>query len=134
MNVDIEFEGNITLEDSYELQKLADDLVDDLQERVSLKKSPPERGVRDGGLVIGIAIATLAVSSIGTLFTVLSYWSATRPTYTVTLSSGRTKVTFGNLGPNGIQEIIRNFRASPNVSDMKVGISRNDLKHESKTA
>lgn len=133
MNVDIEFEGNVTAEDSYELQKLADGLNDDLQERVLLKKSPAERGVRDGGLVIGIAIATLAVSSIGTLFTVLSYWNSNRPTYTVTLSSGRIKVTFGNLGPKGIQEIIRKFKASPNVSDTKVRISKKDPKHESKT-
>lgn len=124
MNVDIEFKGNVADEDSYELQKLAEDISDEFTVAVTKKHASPRTGVRDDGLIIGIAIANLTVAAIAALFTILSYWNSTRPTYTVYLSNGENEITFGNLSQKGMQELVKKFEASATRRNIRVWISK----------
>jgi hypothetical protein len=124
MVVEIQFTGEVSGADSFEFGKLCAAIHQANLGEVSEDRAEPQAGAKDGGLLIGIAIAGLAVDSICALFSILSYWCSSRANYTVDVSRGRYKVTFGNLSQKGLQEIVRQFEACNGSSDIKVRIAR----------
>ena len=73
MDAHIRWSQNVTEEDAYLLEKLADLIKRDGDVSVNLDKQEVKPGEKDSGLTIDIAIAGLALSGISTLISVLSY-------------------------------------------------------------
>lgn len=111
MDAIIQFMGSVDEEDSYALDELAEALAQDGLTN-QLEKSPTRRGRKDGGLTIAIALAGLALSAVGTLVSVLSYWKSTRPKYNVSISRGEVTIAIENSTPKQVQETIAKLTKS----------------------
>jgi len=73
MDIDIVWACEVTAINSWELDKLAHDLELDSDVTILRQKAPQKPGQKDSGLIIGLTIAGLVISSIDTLFNILSY-------------------------------------------------------------
>ena len=124
MNVRIEFGGTVDDEASFALEELADELRK-ADIAVEPERAEPMTGVRDGGLTIGLAIAGLAVSTLGTLVGVISYWRSTRPGYSVSITRGDTTVTVENLSESQIRDVIVRLQQEQLPEAILVRIGRN---------
>lgn len=115
MDVYISFEEKVTAEDSYNLKQLATLIQDECDLSVTIKKQEAETGVRDGGLAMGIAIASLAIAVFQTLISVLQYWESHQSTYDLLLiienKKGRQKLLLKNASNADIQAIISQLQA-----------------------
>lgn len=95
MEIRIAFLDEVTPEDSFALDELAEDLFrSDIGHEV--EKSATRHGRKDGGLSLAIAIGGLAISAIGTLISVLSHWQKMRPSYRLTVTRGSVSITIEN--------------------------------------
>jgi hypothetical protein len=74
---------------------------------VQLKKDPSKEGRKDGGLTIALSIAGLALSAIGTIVSVISYWRSQQPKYSVSITCGNIKVVLDNVSPAHLQTVIQ---------------------------
>ena len=104
MNCDIEivFRGTVDLTASHDIKEMRSSLVEaDLQVDLVEMRVP---GVKDA-VAIGLAIAGLAVSSIGTLISAVSLWQAQRPQYKVTIRRGDVQFEIGNLSREEVLKI-----------------------------
>ncbi|NEQ46960.1 MAG: hypothetical protein F6K00_26830 [Leptolyngbya sp. SIOISBB] len=97
MESHISFDSDINDEDSYQLTKLASMLEDEYALSVELERLQAAQGERDGGLVIGIAIASLGFTAIQALIAALQYWDSRQPKYSVSVISGNKTLLVENL-------------------------------------
>jgi len=125
MKARIRFVAEPSSRDSIKLRELAEIIESDCGLSVEIEKGNVEQGIKDGGLIIGIAIAGLAVTSIGTLFGVLSYWKSHNPQYSISVTCGNITETIENLEYDQYLKVFDDLReARPGLADIDVQISR----------
>jgi len=97
MEVAIELVGDISSEDSMALRRLAELVENDCELSVDIERAPVQPGTKDGGLAIGIAIASLTVASLETLFTAITYWKSRNPKYSISVKRDDVTEAIENL-------------------------------------
>jgi len=122
MNVDVQFEGNASPEDSSEIQQLMAAFAD-ADMRVQPKQKETKPGHKDSGLMIGLTIAGLVLSAIGTVASVLSTWSSIRDNYSVSIARGDLTVKIDGLSANALHEAVKQLRVSKGAPRLVVRIS-----------
>jgi len=137
MKAYIKLEGDVTAQDSLYLKELANLIEKECDLPVEIEKTDPQVGVRDSGLAIGLAIASLTFTGIQTFFTTLQYWESKqqngKPKYSVLIivhtRTGKERHLLKNLSAEKVielQEIIRQHQLQPSVEDeyIQVQISK----------
>ncbi|MGB3509844.1 MAG: hypothetical protein WBA93_11485 [Microcoleaceae cyanobacterium] len=76
MKAYIKLEGDVTAEDSFYFKEFANLIENECDLSVETEKTEPQLGVRNGGLTIGLNIASLTLTAIQTLFSTLQYWES----------------------------------------------------------
>ena len=105
-----------------DLSELADDLqAADLSVET---RTADVKGVKDGGLTVAIALASLTLSAISTLVTVLSYWTSRKPDYSVTLESRGATFQLSGLDKNGVRDVVAKLKAGEDAGDIAVRVAR----------
>lgn len=126
MDVRISFEGTITEDDSYHLKKLAQLIEEECDCSVSIETRESEVGIRDGGLAIGIAIASLVLTGIQTLVSVLQYWESQQSQYSISITidtNGQQKrFLMKNLSLEEIQSLLSEINFQPHHGTVSVKI------------
>ena len=127
MDAYIAFKENVTDKYSVKLNELAELIEDecDLSVKIEKKVNP---GKKDGGLAIGIAIASLALATIQTFISVLQFWQSKQPRYSVsiTFDNNITKKTFvmNESSLKDIQAVVSQLQANSPVNYIEVQISK----------
>ena len=104
MEIRIAFLDEVTPEDSFALDELAEDLFrSDIGHEV--EKSATRHGRKDGGLSLAIAIGGLAISAIGTLISALTFWQKSRPAYKLNITRGPVTFAIENPTPEQIRTV-----------------------------
>ncbi len=130
MKAYIKLEGDVTAEDSFEFKELANLIEKECDLSLEIEKTEPQPGVRDGGLAIAIAIASLAVATLQTLISVVQYWQSKRPKYSlsVTFHSLNHKETLllESSSTQEIKEMISHLKSQsfPQYEYVEVKISK----------
>ena len=124
IRIDITFHGKFATQE--DTTTLADQLRQADLSIEEQRRSPAEPGVRDGGVVVGIAVASLAVSAVSAFVSALSYWHSTRPKFTVTVQNDDITVTVGNLATKTAKETIYALLANAQPQDVKVSLMCSD--------
>jgi hypothetical protein len=124
MEAKINLLSDVTEEDSYALLELATLLESECDVVVQQKRDSVKSGVKDGGLVIALTIAGLALTTISTLFTALSYWQTRQQSkkvrYSVAFIVGNKIFQIENLTPEQVQSEIEKLQVSDQVIDIQV--------------
>jgi hypothetical protein len=124
MEARINLLSDVNEEDSYALLELATLLESECDVVVQQKRDSVKSGVKDGGLVIALTIAGLAISTISTLFTALSYWQTRQQSkqvkYSVAFIVGNKIVQIENLTPEQVQSEIEKLQVSEQVIDVQI--------------
>jgi hypothetical protein len=124
MEAKINLLSDVSAEDSYALLELAALLESECDVVVQQKRDLVKSGVKDGGLVIALTIAGLALSTISTLFTALSYWQTRQQSkqvkYSVAFIIGNKIVQIENLTPEQVQSEIEKLQVSEQVIDVQI--------------
>lgn len=120
-NVAIAFEEKPRLEDSLALRELLESLAEcDIASKPEI--DPAKVGVKDGGLMVGLTIAALAVSAIGTVISAISLWGSKR-NYSISFESGGATFAANNLNAKETMTIAHALRDKALSSDIKVLVS-----------
>ncbi|OJJ19287.1 hypothetical protein BKI52_20965 [marine bacterium AO1-C] len=126
MNVNIKYDNNLTTQDLIELLELHDDIMDEeaFQDKAEAKKTQLEnkKGVT---LVVGIAIGSLAVTSITALINVLNHFTQKQPKYsfTITDKSGHKEV-ISNLNAKQAKIIRQRLEEQANDEQIQIKVIR----------
>jgi len=123
MKIQINFPSKITAEESNHLLALATIIERDYDISVQRNKQESGPSVKDGGLTIALTIANLAITAVGTLISVLSYWRSRNPKYSITLKRDRYTCTIDNLEPQKIEEVIAHLERQDDSTDIEVQIA-----------
>jgi hypothetical protein len=81
------------------------------------------RGVKDLGLTTAISLAGLSLSAISTFISVLSYWSARKPQYSVTLEADGVTLQVSKADAKALRSIAGSIRES-DLRDLLVEIAK----------
>lgn len=121
-NVTIHLDHIPDIEDSVALNQLCDSL-----RQSDIFADPqigaPPVGVKDGGLTLGLTLAGLALSSVSTLVSALSFWASKRA-YSITFQTGEISFSGNNLNAKEALAIAEAIRNNAVASDIKVLVSR----------
>jgi hypothetical protein len=124
MEAKINLLSNVNEEDSYALLELATLLENECDVVVQQKRDSVKSGVKDGGLVIALTVAGLALSAISTLFAALSYWQTQQQSkqvkYSVAVIIGNKIFQVENLTFEQAQSEIGKLQVSEQVIDIQV--------------
>ncbi len=123
MDVNIRLVVTPDATDSQELSALANMIKDDCSVAVEEQKLHSPQGRKDGGITVGIAIASLTVSAISAFIAVLSYWQSTRPRYSLKVTLGAVQVTLERLSKEELVNLSRQLQ-QVNFTDLDVTIRR----------
>lgn len=122
MDASIKFATTATEETSYALEDLHALLLEhDL--RAHLQRAPASGGRKDGGLTLAIAVASLTLSGISTLISVLTFWRSTRSTGSISMTRGNVTLSVTNLPSDKIAEAAERFMAEPPSAELAIEIS-----------
>jgi len=122
MQVDIVPSGSVSLEMMRDLGELQEALGESGIDATGAKAAIA--GVKDGGLMVALSVAGLAVSSISSLISALSYWSSKKPAYTLTVEAGPRKLTVSQLGQKGIQAVLKELEPHTASDKLLVRVAR----------
>ena len=130
MDAHIKFAHNVTEEDAYLLDKLANKLKQDCDLSVTLEKQEVKKGDKDSGLTIGIAIAKLTFSGISALIAVVSFWQSKQKNYSVSVKDNDGKMwTFDKITFEDVPKIQEYFKQAPlkdSSQTLNIEISKNN--------
>lgn len=120
-NVIIAFDKGPSTEDSIALNELRDSLREsDISSEPDIDQQ--RTGVKDGGLTLGLTIAGLALSAVGTLVSAISLWGSKN--YSITFKTGETTFEANNLSAKEALAIAQAIKDKAVASDIKVLVSR----------
>ncbi len=122
MKVDIHYLNTPTPASSLALKELSEHIKQDCKADVSIDVKPTA-GIKDGGLAIGIAIASLALSGISTLITALVFWQSQHPRYSISFRSESVGFTFRGLSKPRSKALLDKLRELPNIDHLNIEIS-----------
>jgi len=121
MNINIRLQNNVTSEDSYDLEHLSTLLKKECDLTVKEeKKIESLSNVKDGGLMVGIAIVGLVLTAIEPFISVLTYWQSQNPKYSATMVIDNITYTIENISPQKIKQIqstLAGLQSNPKKSD-----------------
>ena len=122
MDTRIDFDGVPTADDSQQLNELTEALrrSDFVVRSLTAPKGP---GVKSAGLTLGLSIASLAISAVGTLISVISVWGSKR-NYTLTFKSGDTTISANSLNPKEAIAIASALRDKIAAAHIRILVSR----------
>ena len=120
--VTITFQETPRIDDSLALNELRDSLNESSIYAES-EIETTQSGVKDGGLTLGLAIAGLALSAIGTLVSAISLWGSKR-NYSISLKSGDTTFAANNLSAKEARTIAEAIKDEVVASDIKILVSQ----------
>jgi hypothetical protein len=123
LTVDVEIvpRGDVDPALLVDLSRLSSELVEaGLRIESSRTKMPGSKA----DLTLAISIAGLALSSISTLISVLTFWRSGQPHYTVTLKQGDTTYQVNNLGRDELREIGERIAQANTGGALVVGVQR----------
>ena len=124
MDAYISFEENAASgEKSYHLINLADIIEEECDLPVKRNKDAPQPGRKDGGLTIGLTVAGLVLTGIGTLVTALSYWKSQQPKCSISITRGNVTLVIDNIPPDQLRSEIAKLEGENSSSEIKVLIS-----------
>ena len=123
MDAIVQLAGPVSQADSYALDELAEGLLQDGL-APSVQKAPPAAGRKDGGLTLAISLASLGLSAIGTLVSVLSFWRSTHPEYKILIKRAGVEVAIENPNTQQIREATAALTADGEDSPSIVSISK----------
>ncbi|RWX48368.1 hypothetical protein VT98_11623 [Candidatus Electrothrix communis] len=124
MNAYISFEENVaSAERSSHLIKLADLIEVECDLSVKRNKSAPQQGEKDGGLTIGLTVAGLVLTGIGTLIAALSYWKSQQPKCSISITRGNVTVVIENIPPDQLRSEVAKLEKEESSSEIKVLVS-----------
>lgn len=107
METEIKLLGKVSEEDSYALSKLAVLIEKECDTPVEQKRQAAQVGDKDGGLVIALTVFGLALSTVSTLVSVLSFWKDRQQEkqlkYSVSIVFGNTTLMIENLDPAQVE-------------------------------
>ena len=121
MDVDIILRGtldNTASDDLRELQGYTDD-ADIASQQVTIDAPHVKEPI-----TIGLAIASLAVSSISALISAVSLWNSQHPKYAVTVHAGDNSYQISNLGKADLAAIVERLRKLPEGQAVIMRITR----------
>jgi hypothetical protein len=110
----------VTSEDSYDLESLSRLLTTDCNLTVKEEKIKSLSNVKDGGLMVGIAIVGLVLTAIEPFISVLTYWQSQNPKYSATMVIDNITYTIENISPQKIKQIqstLAGLQSNPKKSD-----------------
>jgi len=126
MSIKIAFDSmitDITEQDSLQLIQLAEKLEEECNVKVQTEYIGGELRTKNGGIAIGLAIATLGVTVIGTLIQVLSYWKSLNPKYSITFKSGNITFLIDNISGKELRNLVSKLEDENSSSEINVLIS-----------
>jgi len=123
MKAYIEFDGVVDAVDSYYLSQLAELIEKDTGLSVQRNEAETQKGVK-ADLVTGLAIASLALSSVGTLITVLTFFESQRPKYSISVTHEDAEVSIENIKRDEVQSLVSKLNLEKSSSDIRILVSR----------
>jgi hypothetical protein len=120
--VTIAFDGTPTAEDSIALVELQESL-DDAGVVAERTVAPSAAGSKDGGLTLGLAIAGLAVSAIGTLISAITLWGS-KKNYSVAFKTGDATFSANSLSPKEALAVAAAIKDKAVAADIRILVSR----------
>jgi hypothetical protein len=123
MDLCIAFEGDITEEKSYQTDCLAKLIKHECCLELKIERSEIQEGVKDDGLAIGIAIASLGVAAIQSLVAVLQYWESKNPKYSLSIRMRNETFLIENLSKEEFKRKLRKIQTGIPTESIKVVIS-----------
>jgi hypothetical protein len=124
MQVIINFDTNIEISDSLNLERLSSILTLDFDFEVNNQTSEMHTGAKGQKLTTAIAIAGLAMGTLGTLFSGLSYWQSQHPTYSITIHHQNRSVTVDNLSLEDFMQTVTQWELDDSDEHIEVKVSR----------
>lgn len=112
MNTYINFVDSLTDDDSYNLEQLAKLIEEDCDLQVKREKADSGQGIKDGGVTIGLTVAGLVISAIGTFIAALAYWKSQQPKYSLTVRIDNKILSIDNLPQEKVQEAIAELNSA----------------------
>jgi hypothetical protein len=122
MDTHIIFDDQPTEEDSYCLNQLATLITDECNLPVRIEKDQIKQGVRDSGLVIGLTIASLALTAIQTLIASLQYWESHNPKYSFSIKIGNQTLRLRGFSKSQVDEVIRLMQITSPETNIEIRI------------
>lgn len=122
MNTRIIFkEKNSTGESSYCLNHLAQFIEQEADIPVQLEKCPSKKGSK-ADLTVALSIAGLSLSAVATLISVLSYWKAQQPKFSVSFRCDDITIMSDNVSPDELPTVIQKLKEQnhSSTSDLTV--------------
>lgn len=124
MDTDIKILGDPSGKDSFELGELAHLIENDCGKNVLLNRVDSPSGVKDVTLVVGLTIAGLGFSAIGTVLAAISFWRSQRPNYAISITSNGKTISANNLTRKELQAIAVGNEEQQNPQAIEVLISQ----------
>jgi len=95
----------VSASDSFELKQLASDIIRDCDTNVVFQKEKLQSGQKDEGLVIGLTIVGLVLTSIDILINMLTYWASKRPKYSLSFEIDGETYTLEGYSANELNKM-----------------------------
>lgn len=126
MDANITFDGPISSSDSLQLTELANLVERDSNAMVKLQEIPADRGSKDGGIAIAIAVIGLGVSAISTFISILTYWQSKHEKYSLSVTRGNVTFTADNLSQEQLRNLVSLLEAQHPTIPIDVHIQNKD--------
>jgi hypothetical protein len=97
MEIKLFYEGIPNVMISHEIQELGKIISEECDADVCQDRTPVDSVKKSDGLVIGISIASLAISGLSAFIAVLKYWRSSHPRYSISVLSGDYEISISNL-------------------------------------
>ena len=120
-NISIAFQNEPSIDDSLALNELRDSILES-EIPVEAKVKPSPKGVKDGGLTLGLAIAGITLSALSTLVSAISLWGSKR-NYSISFKSGDTTFSANNLKAHEARAIAKTLHDKSAASDIQILVS-----------
>lgn len=121
MEINIAFQEKPDIETSIALNELRDSLQESgINAKPSIGKAM--EGSKDAGITIGLAIAGIALTAIGTLISAIALWG-TKRNYSITFKVGDSTFSANNLSASEARAITMAIKDKTLASDIQVLVS-----------
>lgn len=122
MNIYISFEEYLSEVDAYDLKQLASEIENECDLTLSLESEKIGTGQKDGGLTIGIAIASIGLTALQTLISFLQYWDSRQPKYSMSITLENDTFLIDNIPKIQFEKKLRQIQLESPESPIEIKI------------